>query len=77
MIIRKIFMILFACISYCSFGACVYCICYETMDIFGPERAKYFLDLTPYFIMIFAGISVVFLAISVILYKSIKRKNKA
>lgn len=70
--LRKIFMILFASISYFSLGACVYCICYETMDIFGPERAKYFFDLTPYFIMIFAGISVVFLLLSIILYKTKK-----
>lgn len=67
--LRKIFMILFACLSYFSLGACVYCICYETMDIFGPERAKYFFDLTPYFIMIFAGMCVMFLLLSIILHK--------
>ncbi len=67
--LRKIFMIFFACISYLSLGVCIYGICYETLDAFSLDRAKYFFDLTPYVIQISAVSFIVFAVLSVILYK--------
>ena len=73
--LRKILMIFFAVLSYLSLGVCIYGICYETLDAFSLERAKYFFDLTPYVIQITAVAFIVFAAISVVLYKSVKKKK--
>ena len=67
--LRKIFMIFFAVLSYLSLGVCIYSICYETLDAFSLERAKYFFDLTPYVIQITAVAFVVFAVLSMLLYK--------
>lgn len=70
--IKKIFAAVLAVICIISLVACIYCVCYETLDIFGPERAKSVLDLTPYAILVSALISFVSGITAIVLFKKSK-----